>query len=76
MEILIEFVCKHHKILEDHELENFLVNSICGITSEEANKTYNSKTECNLSNSNSNTITGSNLTLKPFIINLLSIYNQ
>jgi hypothetical protein len=26
---LIEFICKHHKIIEDFELEKFLINSVC-----------------------------------------------
>jgi hypothetical protein len=29
MDVLIEFVCKHQKIIEDYELEKYIMNSIC-----------------------------------------------
>ena len=40
MDVLIEFVCKHQKIIEDYELEKYITNSIC--VSEEDKKNLSS----------------------------------
>lgn len=29
MNILIEFICKHYKIIEDYDLEKIIINSVC-----------------------------------------------
>jgi hypothetical protein len=73
IDVLMEFICKHQKIIENYELEKFLINSICGNTTEEENKNIKTQNDNLAVNPKTNPDTCLNVAMNTILINLFSI---